>query len=243
MRRFALRLAAGTAIAALLILVALASTDLPGDLRLYPPPSADQDRSTLYLVDYGFHTGIVLRRTDLAQAALAADHTALISVTRRFGAYSFLEMGWGDEELYRKVRTIADVRVDQALRALFVPGNRAVLHVVGVNGSPQAFFARAPIVPIVISHEGLHRVAARLEASFARDADGRAIEAGPGLFGPSLFYRAKGSFSVLNVCNHWTGRLLNAAGLPIAPILATLPAGLLVNLRWRSGLAPMSAPP
>jgi len=240
MRRFALRLAAWTAIAALLIVAALAWTDLPGDPNLYPPAPDAPDRSTIFLVDYGFHTGIVLARADLAQAAHDGDHTALISVTRRFGAYSFLEIGWGDEDLYRKVPRISDLHVDQALRALFMPGNHAILHVVGVNGSVQAFFAGAPIVPIVISHEGLRRVTARLEASFVRDADGRAIEAGPGLFGPSLFYRANGKFSIVSVCNHWTGRLLNAAGLPISPILATLPAGLLMDLGWRSKLTPMA---
>jgi uncharacterized protein (TIGR02117 family) len=239
MRPFALRLAGWTAVSALVIVAILAWTDLPSNSSLYPPP-ADQDRSTIFLIDYGFHTGIALTRADLAQAAEDAGETALLSVTRRFGAYSLLEIGWGDEDLYRKVPTIADLHLDQMLRALFLPGNTAVLHVVGVNGSLEAFFVRKSIIPIVISRDGLRRIAARLEASFRKDRDGRAIEDGPGLFGPSLFYRANGKFSVVSVCNHWTGRLLNAAGLPISPILATLPAGLLMDLRWRSGLTPIA---
>jgi hypothetical protein len=59
---------------------------------------------------------------------------------------------------------------------------------------------------------------------------------GPGLYGPSLFYRAVGHFNLLNVCNHWTARLLDVAGVPTAPVLATLPYGLQADLRFRSGL-------
>ena len=42
----------------------------------------------------------------------------------------------------------------------------------------------------------------------------------------------------------WVGpeeaaRLLDAAGVPTAPILATLPSGLLLDLKWRSNLVPL----
>jgi len=41
------------------------------------------------------------------------------------------------------------------------------------------------------------------------------------------------------VCNHWVADLLDAAGVPTAPILATLPSGLLLDLKWRSNLVPL----
>jgi hypothetical protein len=41
---------------------------------------------------------------------------------------------------------------------------------------------------------------------------------------------------MFNVCNHWIANLLDAAGVPTAPVLATLPFGLLLDLEWRSGL-------
>jgi hypothetical protein len=59
---------------------------------------------------------------------------------------------------------------------------------------------------------------------------------GPGLYGPSLFYRSVEKFYAFNVCNHWVARLLSAAGLPTAPVLATLPQGLFFDLKWRVGL-------
>jgi hypothetical protein len=43
------------------------------------------------------------------------------------------------------------------------------------------------------------------------------------------------------VCNHWIAGLLDAAGVPTSPVLATLPYGLILDLRWRSRLAAVSA--
>jgi hypothetical protein len=85
-----------------------------------------------------------------------------------------------------------------------------------------------------------------LDATFARDNGGMMPkELGPGLYGTSLFFRANGAFHLFNVCNHWIARVLDAAGIPTAPVLATLSFGLLLDLRWRSGLIalPPSATP
>ena len=126
-----------------------------------------------------------------------------------------------------------------ALRALFRPGNASVLHVVGVSGEPRATFEAAEIVRLPLSPAGLERLLARLEAAFVRNPAEAPVELGPGLYGPSLFYRARDAFSILNVCNHWTADLLDAAGVPTAPVVATLPHGLIWDLRLRSGLKPL----
>ena len=69
-----------------------------------------------------------------------------------------------------------------------------------------------------------------LEASFDKGEGGAAPEPlGPGLYGPSLFYRGIEAFHIFNVCNHWVARLLSAAGVPTAPVLATLPSGLFLD--------------
>ena len=65
------------------------------------------------------------------------------------------------------------------------------------------------------------------------DRDALVPDLGRGLYGPSLFYPATGTFSVFRVCNHWIGDLLGAAGLPANPVFATLPVGLIAYLRWR----------
>jgi hypothetical protein len=51
------------------------------------------------------------------------------------------------------------------------------------------------------------------------------------------------TFNIFNDCNHWVARLLSAAGLPTAPVLATLPQGLLLDLKLRAGLVPLPRVP
>ena len=211
-------------------------TARPGDPNLYPP-APGSGTVEIFLVNHGYHAGIVLPRAATSDVGARRSLAALIAITARFAAFSFLEIGWGDEGFYRAAPTISAVTVPMALRALFRPGNPSVLHVVGLNGSPLAVFANAELVPIRLSTEGFARLLAMVDATFARTARAELPpDLGPGLYGPSLFYRAVGAFHLFNVCNHWVARLLDAAGVPTAPLLAIAPAGLLLDLRWRSEL-------
>jgi hypothetical protein len=102
----------------------------------------------------------------------------------------------------------------------------------------------ASMAVLSVSEAGFDRLAAMLDRTFARTGrDGGIEELGAGLYGPSLFYRAVGTFSILRVCNHWIADLLDAAGVPTAPVLATLPQGLLWDLSWRAGAQRLPAAP
>jgi hypothetical protein len=99
------------------------------------------------------------------------------------------------------------------------------------------------MVALTLGEGGFSRLAAMLDATFARSGrDGTIDEMGPGLYGPSLFFRAVGTFHLFRVCNHWTADLLDAAGVPTAPVLATLPRGLLWDLSARAGAVKVSSP-
>jgi uncharacterized protein (TIGR02117 family) len=214
----------------------------PGDRALYPAPPGEAT-VRVFVVSHGYHAGIVLPRATLADVASRRGHAALVAVATRFGVFPFLEVGWGDEEFYRSVPTIASLTVPMAARALFLPGNRSVVHVVGLSYPPRAAFPAADIIALDLSAEGFDRMLSRIDATFAPAAGGSADDAGPGLYGPSRFYRALGSFNIFHVCNHWLADLLDAAGVPTAPALATLPAGLFMDLEWRSGLHPLPRAP
>jgi hypothetical protein len=76
-----------------------------------------------------------------------------------------------------------------------------------------------------------------IDKTFARNGEPPLPQVlGKGLYGPSLFYRADRSFHIFNVCNHWAADMLSAAGLPMTPVLDTVPAGLLLDLKMRAGL-------
>ncbi|MFE1602031.1 DUF2459 domain-containing protein [Methylobacterium sp. ID0610] len=203
-------------------------TARPGDPTLYPP--ADAAGITIHVVANGWHSGLLLPRDALARGAAAVGAGGLAGVAERFRAYPALEIGWGDSGFYRQVPTLGALDWRLALEALFTPGGRpAVLHVVGIMGDPAEAFPAARIIRLRLSPAGFARLAAALGASL-RVRDGRPVEAGPGLYGPSLFYEAEGRFSLLRLCNHWTAGLLNAAGLPVLPVLDTLPDGLRLDL-------------
>jgi hypothetical protein len=116
--------------------------------------------------------------------------------------------------------------------------------VVGIDRDPRVAFASSELVRLELGEAGFEKLAEKLDASFARDPNGLLPEPlGPGLYGTSLFFRANGAFHLFNVCNHWIANLLDAAGVPTAPVLATLPPGLLLDLTWRSGLVLLPKPP
>jgi uncharacterized protein (TIGR02117 family) len=241
LRKIARRTAYALLIVVGLFIALTAVTARSGDRTLWPPKPGEPVVE-VFIVSHGYHAGILLPRAQLAELASRSGLSGLGTILARFADYPRLEIGWGDEGFYREVPTPGSLTVGLALRALFLPGNPSVLHVVGVKPHPRAMFTRADVVPIALSPTGFERMAARLDATVAVDAQGRPEDLGPGLYGPSLFFRANGAFNLLNVCNHWLARLLDAAGLPTAPVLATLPSGLLLDLEWRSGLTRLPAP-
>lgn len=224
------------ALAGLVVLLVLAAwlTAKPGDPALYPPTEASPQ--TIHVVGHGWHSGVVLPLGALSGPGAGP---ALRDIAVRFRAYSEIEFGWGEARFYAATPTLSEFDARLALAALFTPGGRdGVVQVVGLDADLRTRFPRAEIVPLSVSRAGLERLAARLEADFAL-TEGHPVEVGPGLYGPSLFYRGTGRFSWTNVCNHWTAGLVNAAGLPVAPVLATLPRGLILDLTWRSGATPL----
>ena len=206
-----------------------------GDPKLYPPP-AGAPAIDVFIVSHGYHAGIVVPRDRTAEVAGTLGLRALMAVTARFGAYAWLEIGWGDQGFYTSVPTVASLTVPMALRALFRPGNPSVVHVVGLTQHPRLSFPHSEIVRLQLGEAGFARLLGKLDATFAPGEGGAIAEAlGAGLYGASVFYRAAGAFHLFNVCNHWIADLLDAAGVPTARLLATLPAGLLTDLRRRAG--------
>lgn len=239
MRRAARSIGFGLAAFVIAVAALTVATSRPGNPALWPP-SADSGSIDVFVVSHGYHAGLALPTARVAEIAGRQGDAALIAVTQRFASYPYIEMGWGDEGFYSSVRDISALTPGLALRALFLPGNASVMHVVGLSDTPRSSFASAEIVRVAIGEEGFSRMMRELEGSFARTGGPEVL--GKGLYGPSLFYRANGSFSILNVCNHWVAKLLSVAGLPTAPVLATLPAGLIFDLKWRSGAQTLPAP-
>jgi uncharacterized protein (TIGR02117 family) len=240
LRSLARRVGVALAILAIVLVTATVLTARRDDPGLWPPaPGAAA--TTIFVVSHGYHSGLVLPRRELVEVASRRQPDALAQVARRFAGFAYLEVGWGEEAFYREVPTLQHMTLALAARALLRPGNASVLHVVGVGANPRAMFAHSDLVRVELSAQGFGRLIEKLDASLARK-DGRPQELGRGLYGTSLFYRANGTFHLFRVCNHWVADLLDAAGVPTAPLPATLPAGLLLDLEWRAGLTRLPPP-
>jgi len=223
------------------LIVATVATTRYGDAALYPPP-VGSPRVQVVVAANLYHSGVIIPRAALAQAAHRRNLAALAAVAARFSKDPWLDFGWGDEGFYTRVPTTAELTTALALRALFRPGNPSVVHVAGLEQHPRASFPEASMVALSLSERGFDRLAAMLDATFARKGvDGGVEELGRGLYGDSQFYRAVGTFNILRVCNHWMADLLDAAGVPTAPVLATMPQGLLWDLSIRAGAVPLPA--
>src|SRR4051794_35745403 len=237
MRRWAKRLAVMFGVLVLFAIWMIGGaawiTARPADPMLWP--ARDERIVEVYAISNGYHAGLALPREKLAEFAGGRGYPALIAVTQRFAAFDWIEFGWGEREFYQSVSTIGDMNWRMALRALFAGGNRSVVHVVGISGDPvQAF--RAEMMKVPLSWNGFDQMLQKLEATFVPPQNGALPDLGRGLYGPSLFYPASGTFRITRVCNHWIADLLGAAGLASKPVLAAFPQALLFELRWRAGL-------
>lgn len=232
----------GLCAAAVAILVLAGATARPSNPSLWPPKPGEPE-AEIFVVSHGYHSGIAISTAALRAAAQRSGGTALGLIAERFGGYPFVEFGWGEQDFYASVPTVADLQIGLAARALFSPDNKSVVHVVGLPDTPRTVFPSADIVRIAVSETGFTRMLSALNSTFALSHDPAGLQVlGRGLYGPSLFFRANGAFHIFSVCNHWVADLLSAAGLPVTPVLDTVPLGLMLDLRLRAGLERMPRP-
>jgi uncharacterized protein (TIGR02117 family) len=187
----------------LVLLVALCAGCAGALQEPYPPAEGEAVR-LVYVTDHGWHTGIVVRQSDVP-AALWPTH-------RDFPGSKYVEIGWGDRNFYLAPQGTLWL----ALKAAFW-STSAVLHVIAFDGPPNRSFPGREVVALRVSEHGFRQLADFVGAAWATDESGEPIRLGPGLYPLSRFYLANGKYSLLRTCNAWTATALRAAGLPINP--------------------------
>ena len=178
---------------------------------LYPPAPASS--VPVYIVQHGgMHTGLVLRQSDLAPQAWPAHLD--------YRASNYLEVGWGDEDGYRK-----DLTTGIVTKAL-VWSPRTVLLLDGFNSPLVDHFsdARIQIVEVKLSPEGYARLVEYIADSHALDPSGQPIRLGEN------WYRARQPYFLFRTCNTWVAEALRTAGCPIVPIYCATPGPLMYQV-------------
>ncbi len=186
------------------------------------------DAKTVYVVGHGWHTGVVLRASDVS--------AEIWPEVRDFRGIDFVEFGWGDEGFYRAKKITAQL----VLKAAFWP-TPSVMHVAGFRGSVKRFYEVSDVVEIEVSEDEFENMCRFISATFARDKSGESIPLGPGLYGESYFYRANGKYHLPKTCNVWTAKVLKAAGLPVTPQIATT-ADIVLSQSQRFGTVLQTSP-
>jgi len=205
-----------------LLLLTLA-TARPGDRSLSPPPPGEG--VTVYLVDNGFHTDLALPKAVLEGRVSGL---AAAAATNR----PWIMVGWGDARFYMDRSPVAG-RLPDGLRALFAPDNPSAVRMDGLARSPDRVYRS--VHPVRLSRAGLARLADRLDRSLLRGPGGGPVPLAAPAEPHAAFFRSTETFALTHLCNHWTADLLAAAGVPVTPVLDTLPAGLGLDLKLRAG--------
>jgi hypothetical protein len=199
---------AGFAVTTLLGAVACA-----GPTKSLYPPRAGEPVRTVYVINHGaIHTGLAVKRSDIPRGVWPAN--------RDYSGLRYLEVGWGDDDGYRKPLTSGI-----ALKAL-AGSKRTVLLADGFN-TLRAKLAdpKLSIVAVDLSAGGFARLCQHVDQTYALDETGRPIPLGQG------WYRGRGTYSAFNTCNTWVAVGLRKAGCPIMPGYCLTPGPLLHQVR------------
>ena len=185
--------------------VVLASTMLAvaagcvGPVASLHPPGTGEPYKSVYVVDHGLHTAVVVERADIPQGVWPANND--------YAAFKYAEVGWGPDEIFQAPH----LTVGLILKALFWP-NRAVLLLDGYDSMPaQRSGPNDTVIEVKLSTKGFERLCDYVQKTHALDGRGQAICLGRN------FYQARGTYWALNNCDNWTASALRSAGCPITP--------------------------
>ena len=209
------------------------ATRAPFDPERQPTPS---DNSEIWVIDHGFHTGVIVTPPNLRRAAIEIGREDQAAAQRLrwlanlYPGATWLEIGWGDGEFYPQTPGIEDTDPWLALRAIAWP-TVAVIQVVPIWGTVEENFPTPDKIRLSVDEAGLNEIARRLAATVPELVPVEGL--GPSLYGHGAFFPARLDYHLFRTCNHWTAWILRGAGMPASPVPGTFSQTLMAELRWR----------
>lgn len=194
--------ALGTALAATLALGGCASGLMPPRADTAAPHRAQPANEPIGILDEGWHTGLVLPKSDL--------HGRLAALQQDFPRARDLAFGWGDRAYYMA----AHPSWATGLRALFP--SPSVLFVHGLPSNPvRALPAGATLRWLCASSMQTRRLDTFLAHYVARRPAGQPLRLQGGAWPHSAFFASTGHYAAFHTCNTWTAAALAFAGFPV----------------------------
>jgi uncharacterized protein (TIGR02117 family) len=155
----------------------------------------------IYVISGGWHTELALPVEALGGplAALKAD----------FPSARYLVFGWGARDYYMA----QNPGIGELLRA--AASGPAVMLVIPLQVSPEAFFGASNVFVLPVSREGIQRLSEFLWDYLVNEQKGTLDRVGTGPYPQSMFYASTGTYNLGHTCNTWTAEALRVAGLPV----------------------------
>jgi hypothetical protein len=156
---------------------------------------------------------LTLKRADIPRGSWPA--------SRDYAPSNYIEVGWGDNDGYRKPLTSGI-----AMKAL-AGSRRTVLLADGFSQAIRAKYndPKFTVLAVDLSEAGFARLCDHIQETYALDEKGEPVRLGAG------WYCARGIYSAFNTCNTWVASGLRKAGCPITPSLCLMPGQLLGRVR------------
>lgn len=182
-----------------------------------------QRTKSIFILDHGWHTGIVVKISDIPGLLLPEKND--------FPKERFLEIGWGDEDFYQ-AGTISTL---YGLKAAFFPTD-SVLHLVGFHESVELEYPASGITQLTVTEAGFLEMLSTIHHSIDRGGKNRSSPLRKGLYGNSYFYKGLGTYHFFMTCNHWTAETLEKTGVPINTFFA-FTSGSVISQVSKYGMA------
>ncbi|MBD3636538.1 MAG: TIGR02117 family protein [Crocinitomicaceae bacterium] len=126
--------------------------------------------------------------------------------------YRYIVFGWGDEDFYINTPTWDDITARTAFHALFM-GSQAAMHVEYLESTPVE---KDNCARVNLSTVNYVRLCNYISETFTQ-VDGKPVIIPEATyFGRDRFFKAKGSYHLLENCNSWTNAALKTAGIRTA---------------------------
>jgi uncharacterized protein (TIGR02117 family) len=155
----------------------------------------------IYVISGGWHTELGLLRKALSGP--------LAALNQDFPSARYLVFGWGAHDYYMATNP----GIGDLLRAT-APGP-AVMLVIPLQISPEAFFGASNVFVLPASREGIQRLSEFLREYLVNEQQGSFDRVGAGPYSQSVFYASAGTYNLSHTCNTWTAEALRVAGLPV----------------------------
>lgn len=164
--------------------------------------TAEDSRFPVWLVSRGYHTGLIVA---------SKDASGLISPLAGESG-GFAEFGWGESYYYQA----PTVDLTDAPRALFFSKASVVrLEFCGDDLNPK-FAASGFVLRFDLSDTQFRELCRFIDQSFEKSG-GAAVRESDEREGAVGYYRSVHRYSIINTCNTWAARALEAAGTGVSP--------------------------